>query len=117
MSTRWRTLLLVAGVLLGSGAQSAPSNPLRVLTRTQWPTTITTVGLATRYILTPIGYRLQQNAPTAPDSDFIAARKIDPAALLPDTMPIEEALLAIAGRDVVIYVDHEHRLVAFGYEK
>jgi hypothetical protein len=107
------SLLLTAGWL--SVSQALPSNPLRVLTRTQWPSTVTTVGTAARWLLTPIGYRLVLGADSAPDSEKIAARIIDPAALAPQTLPIEDALLAVAGRDTVVYVDHEHRLVAFGF--
>lgn len=109
--------LLIIGVALtySIGVIAAPANPLRILTHTEWPNNITNVGNAARWILTPTGYRLANTSLTAPDSVSILARPIASAALRPQTLAIEDALLAIAGADTVLYVDHEHKLVAFGY--
>jgi hypothetical protein len=111
-----KTILFTVIALLGANFANADGlNALRVHTRTQWPDTITTVGPAARWILAPTGYRLMNRSPNAPDSDAIASRRIASAALSPQTLPIDEALLLIAGPDTVVYVDHEHHLVAFGF--
>lgn len=112
-------LLAVSLVLIAviHAAMADPVNLLRVQTRTVWPSQVRTVADAAHYILAPIGYRLLLTAPAPRESAAIAAQGIAPKSIRPQTLPIEEALLALAGPGTKLIVDHQHKLVAFAYQE
>ena len=95
----------------------AAFNPLHQQIRLSWPATITTVNEAATYLLVPTGYRVTLSPDERSETARILSRKIAPSAYEHRTMNVDDALLTIAGDDVVLYVDHEHKLISFAFTR
>jgi hypothetical protein len=110
-----RVMLCVVLLSVMQTGVADPPNALRVQTRTAWPADVKTVGEAVRYVLAPTGYTLLLGAPAPREAAAIASQAISPQAIRQRTLPIDEALLAIAGPGIRLIVDQRNRLVSFGY--
>lgn len=111
------SLLLVAVCVSvwTTGVNADPVNPLRIQTRMQWPSHVDTIGEAARYVLAPTGYQLVTMPPAPREAVAITTRPISPQAIQFRTLPIDEALLAIAGPGIKLVVDTQNKLVSFGH--
>ncbi|WP_282611041.1 hypothetical protein [Pelagibius sp. Alg239-R121] len=89
---------------------------LNMLTRLKIPEDYKTVGQAAAWLLRPTGYLLVVDCPgCAPEAVRLADDPISPLAVRPELTSVTRALLLVLGSDGRLIVDHENRLVSFGF--
>jgi hypothetical protein len=112
MVHRITILIAIVGVLW-AGIALASNKDLRVNIRAKYPTELITVAQATNYLLEPVGYSFITRGDIAPDARDIGNRQIRATAESNNIIPLEDALLLLAGDDCRLIVDYEHKLVSF----
>ena len=72
---------------------------------------------AVEYYLEPSGYALTTEPPAPSEASNILNGKVIDYGKSGDIMTVQDALLRLFDYDIALYVDHENKLVSFGYIK